>query len=68
MKIKFAERFNKLRREHSLTRRQLGKILNVSCMRIFLWEKNLCKPDIIMLIEIVKLFNTTANYIVGLED
>ena len=63
---KFAENFKSLRLKHQFTIKYIAQLLNVSPSTIIAWEKSKSYPYFDTLIKIVKLFNVTCNYILGL--
>lgn len=63
-----AKRLLELRCEYNLTQTQLAKNLGVSQDTISLWERNKSNPDAEMLIKLAKFYNTSSDYILGLED
>ena len=63
-----AKRLLELRCEYNLTQTQLAKNLGVSQDTISLWERNRSNPDAEMLIKLAKFYNTSSDYILGLED
>ncbi len=65
---KFAERFKELRIEKNLSQEDISKALNYKQSGISKWEKGKTEPPYDILIEIVKFFGVTADYLLGLED
>lgn len=55
----------RLRREKGLTQKRLGEILNVESKTISKWERGKYAPDVIMLIEISKIFNVSVEEIIN---
>lgn len=56
-----------LRKEKGLTQSDLAKLLYTSQDTISLWELNKSLPDVKSLIELTKIFNVSADYILGIE-
>ena len=67
MKI-FSRRLKELRTEKKLSTMALRKIIDVSNMAISRWEND--KTDIVSdnLIKLVKFFDVSVDYLLGLED
>lgn len=63
-----AERLKEIRVENSITQQQLGKILSVSQDTISLWENGKSQPTIEYVVKICKVFQTSADYLLGLSD
>ena len=62
------KRIKELRRDNNLTQAQLAEILQVTRSAVALWETDKTDPDIKNIITIVKYFNVTSDYLLGLED
>lgn len=67
-KIMLGKRIKELRKDNNLTQAQLAEILQVTRSAVALWETDKTDPDIKNIIAIVKYFNVTADYLLGLED
>lgn len=64
----FSERLRELRKENSMTQKQLAKTLNLTANSVCEWENNRSEPNINALIKISSLFNVSVSYLVGEED
>lgn len=64
----FCERLRELRKENSITQKQLSQKLNVSEDCVYNWEKNRSEPSIIDLINLANLFDCSIDYLVGRSD
>ena len=62
------QRIKELRQAENLTQKQLGEKLNVSQDTISLWEIGKSLPSAEDIIRIAKIFNESADYILGLKD
>ena len=62
------ERIKEIRSENKLNQSDFGKSLSVSQDTISLWEKGKSVPNTEYIILICKLYNISANYLLGLED
>ena len=67
-KNSFPLRLKELREEKGLSQVQLAKDLCLSQPAIAKWESGARKPDIDLVIKIAKYFNTTTDFLLGLED
>ena len=56
-----------LRKEKGLSQTKLAELLFTSQDTISLWECEKSLPDIKSLIEMTKIFNVSADYLLGLE-
>lgn len=63
-----SKRIKELRIEKKLTQAQLGDKLSVSQDTISLWENGKSLPTAEYIIEICKLFGTSADYLLGLSE
>ena len=68
MKSKIKERLKELRKEKTLTQKQIAKILNKSETGYASWEQGLSEPSINDLILLSEFYNVTVDYLVGKED
>lgn len=57
-----------LRKEQNLTQTQLAKQLSTTQDTISLWELGKSFPDILSIIKLCKIFNVSADYLLGLSD
>lgn len=64
----FAEILKELRIERNLSQADVAKGVNVSQATIARWEAGKQIPNIDYLIKLVKFFDVTADYILGLKD
>lgn len=67
MKEDFEKILKDLRKEKNLGQVALAKQLNVGKTIISAWEIGKSKPTLSNLIKIAKFFDTTINYLAGLE-
>ena len=63
-----AKRIKEFRNKKNLSQDDLGKILNTSGKNVSAWERNVTRPDIETLKKIATYFNTTTDYLLGIED
>lgn len=62
------ERLAELRKLNGDTQDQLAKKLHMSKGAICTWEQDRNRPSCEMLVAICKLYNTSADYLLGLTD
>ena len=62
------ERIKELRLENHLSQAKLGNLLLVSQDTVSLWEKGKSLPNTEYVIAMCKLFEISADYILGLID
>lgn len=65
--MKIGETIKELRKEKKMTQTQLAELLYVSQDTVSLWELNKSLPDVVNVVKMAKIFNVSADYILGLE-
>lgn len=65
--IKSGQFISELRKEKCMTQADLGTILGVTDKTVSKWERGVNIPDILMIREIAKVFNVTADEILNAE-
>ncbi len=68
MKNLIKERLKELRKENSLTQKQIAKIINKSETAYASWEQGLAEPCINDLILLSNYYKVSIDYLVGKED
>jgi transcriptional regulator with XRE-family HTH domain len=68
MKTIFAIRLKELRNEKNFTQRKIAELMNVSQVSYLHWEQGKTQPDIENIIKLCKLFDVSADYLLGLEN
>ena len=68
MEILFNSRLRELRKEKALTQTQLAQILNVSQATVAKWETDDREPDLIMILRLCEVFETSVDYLLGVSD
>lgn len=68
METIFCERLKELRMERGIGQVELAQAINVSKGIISLWENGLREPKLSNLIALAHFFETTIDYLVGLEN
>lgn len=68
MELEINKRIKELRKLNNLTQTQLAEKLQTTQDTISLWELGKSYPDIDSLIMLCKIFDISADYLLGLED
>ncbi len=68
MQNKTAERIKEVRLFNSLNQSEFGKSLCVSQDTISLWENGKSLPSVDLIIKICKIYDISADYLLGLLD
>ena len=66
--MKFNEKLKELRIEKKLTQKQVAEQLDISTTCYGGYEQGYREPDFKTLIKICKLFDVSADYLLGLAD
>ena len=64
----FCERLKELRKGLDLSQKQLADIIQTNNSSICDWERGRSQPDLETLVRIARLFDVTADFLLGLED
>jgi len=62
------QRLSEIRKDHGHTQEQLAKMLLVSKHTVQSWEQGKSHPTLSALIHICKLYQVSADYLLGLND
>ena len=68
MKNLIKERLKELRKENSLTQKQIAKIINKSETGYASWEQGLSEPCINDLLVLSEYYNVTVDYLIGKDE
>ena len=68
MKNLIRERLKELRKEKSLTQKQIAKIINKSETGYARWEQGLAEPSINDLLVLSNFYRVTIDYLVGKDN
>lgn len=68
MKYEIKFKLKELRKEKGLTQKQLAALLNKSETGLASWEQGLSEPNINDLRTLCKIFEVSADYLLGLSD
>lgn len=66
--MQFYERIRALREDNELKQEDIAQKLNTNQKRISRLELNLSQPTVNDIIEYCKIFNVSADYILGISD
>ena len=64
----FAKRLKMVRQESGLTQKQVYEKLGISANGYASYEQGRTEPSVHTLIALCKIFDVTADYLLGLED
>jgi len=60
-------KIKELRRKHDMTQEKLADFLCVSYQAVSKWETGISNPDLSMIVPLARLFNVTADELLGLD-
>lgn len=66
--MKLSEQLKNLRKEHSLTQKELAKIIQVDQASISLWEKEINEPKASYIIALADYFKISTDFLLGRVD
>lgn len=64
----FGNRISELRISHNWTQVQLAQKLNISKQTVSNWENNNILPSVEMLVKLAKIFSTSTDYLLSLDN
>ena len=62
------ERLQEIRKDHGDTQESFARKLGFSLSTIRKWEQNCCDPSLETIVEICRLYNVSADYLLGLNE
>lgn len=68
MKYEIKYRIKELRKEKNLTQKQLAALMNKSETGLASWEQGLSEPNVNDIRLLCKIFEVSADYLLGLSD
>ncbi len=68
MKLKIGENIKALRKARDITQEELAEMLGVSCQSVSRWESGICYPDMELLPTVAKIFSTSVDTLLGIDD
>ena len=68
MKYEIKNKIKELRKEKGLTQKQLAELVNKSETGLASWEQGLSEPSVNDIRALCKIFEVSADYLLGLED
>ena len=66
--MKFNERLRKLRQDCNLTQKEVCEQLNISLNGYASYEQGRTEPNIETIVKLCTIFNTSADYLLGIEN
>lgn len=64
----FQTRLSELRKQKNLSQKELANILKTNNSSVCDWERGRTQPDMETIVNIALFFETSADYLLGLED
>ncbi|MFQ7036037.1 MAG: helix-turn-helix domain-containing protein, partial [Candidatus Borkfalkia sp.] len=61
-------KIRELRKDKGLTQKQLAELINKSPTGVASWEQGLSEPSVNDIRSLCKIFEVSADYLLGLED
>ena len=68
MKYEIRFKIRELRKDKGLTQKQLAELINKSPTGEASWEQGLSEPSVNDIRSLCKIFEVSADYLLGLED
>jgi transcriptional regulator with XRE-family HTH domain len=68
MKYEIKNRIKELRKEKGLTQKQLAELVNKSVTGLASWEQGLSEPSVNDIRTLCKIFDVSADYLLGIVD
>lgn len=68
MKYEIRFKIRELRKDKGLTQKQLAELINKSSTGVASWEQGLSEPSVNDIRSLCKIFEVSADYLLGLED
>ncbi len=68
MILNIADRIRYLREKNGMTQTDLAKQLGISRSAVNSWEMSLSSPSVANIVEIARIFNVSADYILSSSD
>lgn len=62
------ERLGEVRKDHSMTQKQLAEVMKVSEATVSAWERNITCPDDETKVRLARMFNISTDYLLGVTD
>ena len=66
--MEFKDILKSIRKERGLTQKDVYELLNMSANGYAGWEQGMTEPDIKSIKKLCKIFEVSADYLLGLED
>ena len=68
MKLKIGENIKIHRKSKNITQEALAEMIGVSCQSVSRWESGVCYPDMELLPVIAKIFDSSADSLLGIDE
>lgn len=68
MKYEIKNRIKEMREEKGYTQKQLAQMLNKSVTGLASWEQGLSEPNVNDIRTLCKIFEVSADYLLGLDE
>lgn len=68
MRYEIRYKIKELRKDKGLTQKQLAEMLDKSVTGVASWEQGLSEPSVNDIRSLCKIFEVSADYLLGLED
>ena len=65
--MNLGDKIKELRKSKGITQEQLSDMLNVSSQAVSKWETGATNPDLALIPDIAKLFDVSADELLGIE-
>lgn len=66
--MEFKDILKSIRKERGMTQKDVYELLNMSANGYASWEQGRTEPDIKSIKKLCKIFEVSADYLLGLED
>lgn len=66
--MEFSQRLKEIRKENNLTQKDVYEKLEISPNGYASYEQGRTEPNIATIIKLCKIFNVSADYLLGLKD
>lgn len=68
MKCLIDKRIKELRKENNLSQKDLANLCEVKQSCVSKWERGATLPDAEMIVKLVDILKTTADFLLGIQD
>ncbi|MCI9407476.1 MAG: helix-turn-helix transcriptional regulator [Clostridia bacterium] len=64
----YGQKIRELRQEKNLTQLQLAEMLDTTASTVGKYEREFLQPNVDMITKLCKIFDVSADYLLGLKD